>query len=82
MMTCEIIFNLELKFVFSPDVILCGLWGSKHQLTLSLSLWKGRWISEGRVGGERGITVCVLVGISLDGKDLWGIKLLCDGHIQ
>ena len=31
-MTCEM-NNLEIKFVFSPDVILCGWLGSKHQLT-------------------------------------------------
>ena len=32
MMTCEM-NNLKMKFVFSPDVILCGWQGSKHQLT-------------------------------------------------
>ena len=36
MMSCEI-NNLDIewrvKFVFGPDVILCGWLGSKHQLT-------------------------------------------------
>ena len=34
MTTCEITnLEIEKKFVFSPDVILCGWLGSKHQLT-------------------------------------------------
>ena len=39
MMTCEM-NNLEIrvKFVFSPDVILCGWLGSKHQLTNQLTV--------------------------------------------
>ena len=40
MMTCGISEQLgdRVKFVFSPDVILCGWLGSKHQLTVFVSL--------------------------------------------
>ena len=37
-MTCEMNGLQTVKFVFSPDVILCGWLGSKHQLTKKL-LW-------------------------------------------
>ena len=46
-MICEM-NNLEIekKFVFSPDVILCGWLGSKHQLTnLLLCSWLGGALS-------------------------------------
>ena len=34
MMTCEMNdLEIRVKFVFSPDVILCGWLGSKYQLT-------------------------------------------------
>ena len=36
MMTCEMNNGDRMKFVFSPDVILCGWLGSKHQLANNL----------------------------------------------